>query len=246
MKLAISGKGGTGKTTLSAGLAQVFASEGYRVYAIDADPDANLASMLGITEKVRPLIDLEEIIAERVGEKGGIFTLNPQVDDILENYAVQKGGINFLRMGSIKAASSACYCPENSFLRSIINSLVFSRDEVVIMDMGAGIEHLTRGTAAGVDWMLVVCEPSRISIETAEVIDGLVREAGVSKVGFIGNKIRSDRERTFLRENLPGEILALVDYDDILLERGLATAGKEEPPVLAEARTIFEALTRNI
>ncbi|MFO8061224.1 MAG: AAA family ATPase [Bacillota bacterium] len=243
MKLAISGKGGTGKTTLSAGLARVFASEGYRVYAIDADPDANLASMLGITEEIKPLIELEDIIAERVGAKGGIFTLNPDVDDILEDYAVEHDGVNFLRMGSIKAASSACYCPENSFLRSIINSLVFYRDEVVIMDMGAGIEHLTRGTAAGVDWMLVVCEPSRISIETAGVIDRLAREAGIARVGFIGNKIRTERERQYLREHLPGEILALVDYDETLLESGLEAVEDDHPPMLQQARVVFERLT---
>lgn len=244
MKIAVSGKGGTGKTTLSATLARVFADKGYKVYAIDADPDANLASMLGIREKVKPLIELQDIIDERVGGQGGVYTLNPDVDDILEDYAVEHDGIRFLQMGTVKRANSACYCPENSFLRSIVNSLVFTRNEVVIMDMGAGIEHLTRGTATGVDIILVVAEPSRISVETAEVIKGLAKEAGVSRIGFVGNKIRTDRERQFLADNLPGEVVALVEYDDTLLEHGLEEDSGVQHALYRETETLFDRLTQ--
>ncbi len=244
MKIAVSGKGGTGKTTLAAALARVFADRGYRVYAIDADPDANLASMLNIRDEIKPLIELQDIIDERVGGQGGVYTLNPDVDDILEDYAVEHDGIRFLQMGAIKRAESACYCPENSFLRSIVNSLVFTRDEVVIMDMGAGIEHLTRGTATGVDIMLVVAEPSRISIETAEVIKGLALEAGVSRIGFVGNKIRSDRERQFLSDNLPGEVVALVEYDDALLEHGLGQDLGPQPTLYREVEALYDRLTQ--
>lgn len=243
MKIAVSGKGGTGKTTLSATLARVFADRGYRVYAIDADPDANLASMLGIRGEIRPLIELQDIIDERVGGQGGVFTLNPDVDDILEDYAVEHDGIQFLQMGAIKRANTACYCPENSFLRSIVNSLVFTRDEVVIMDMGAGIEHLTRGTATGVDIFLVVAEPSRISIETAEVIKSLVLQAGVSRIGFVGNKIRSDRERKFLEDNLPGDVVALLEYDDSLLEQGLEEDSAVQPALYQQVEALYERLT---
>ncbi len=241
MKIAVSGKGGTGKTTLSASLARTFAENGYDVYAIDADPDANLAAVLGIYEPVRPLIDLEELIEERVGGSAGMFTLNPDVDDVLDEYSTSHDGIRFLRMGSVKAASSACYCPENSFLRSVLNSLVFTRNEVVIMDMGAGIEHLTRGTAAGVDVMLIMVEPTRISMQTAEVIEGLAREAGVGEIRVVANKIRSDREREIVAGELGDKLIASVDFDDTLLERAL-DAGDEESPGLAAADDIFREL----
>jgi len=220
MKLAISGKGGTGKTTISASLAHFFAGDGYKVYTIDADPDANLASMLGITEEVKPLAELKEVIADKVGGQNGIFTLNPDVSDVLKDYTVDHKGLKFIQMGRVKRANSSCYCPENSFLRAVIDTLVFNREEVVIMDMGAGIEHLTRGTSRGVDLMLIACEPTNISLETAEVIKNLALESGISRVIFVGNKIRTEEEKEFMKESLPDEEVIFIDYDIQLLKSG--------------------------
>lgn len=239
MKLAISGKGGVGKTTIAASLAHYLKDQGYQVYAIDADPDANLAQMLGIEAEVKPLVELKDIIEEKVGEKGGLFTLNPDVDDVVEDYALEHEGLRFLRMGKVKNASSACYCPENSFLRAIINSLVFTREEAVILDMGAGIEHLTRGTASGVDLMLIVCEPSRISLETGNTIEGLAREAGIPRIAYIANKVRSEKEKGFLEQQLGEKLAAIISYDEELLLQGITDA--ERPKLLtAEMEKLME------
>ncbi len=238
MKLAVSGKGGVGKTTIAASIARYLESEGYQVYAIDSDPDANLGAMLGIEEDIKPLVALEEVIKDKVGEKGGLYTLNPDVDDVLDEYSIKKNNLNFLRMGEVKKASSSCYCPENSFLRAIMNSLVFKRDEAVILDMGAGIEHLTRGTSAGVDLMLIICEPSRISVETAHTIKDLAREAGIEKIGFIGNKIRSEEEKKQLEKELNSELMGVIPFKEELLSAGF-TAQAETSLLEAEVAEMF-------
>ncbi len=241
MKIALSGKGGTGKTTIAASLALTFARHGYQVYAIDADPDANLAQLLGVNEPLSPLVELEEVIEERVGGEGGLFALNPEVDDVLDDYSLEVEGVRLLRMGAVKQANSSCYCRENSFLKAVVDSLLFSREEVVIMDMGAGIEHLTRGTSRGVDLMLVVCEPSRISLQTAKTVSNLALEAGVPRVFYLGNRIRSEREREFLEKELGEELLVSFAYDSLLLEKGLNDSA--EIYVLEETEELFHHIT---
>lgn len=169
MKIAITGKGGVGKTTLSAVLSYLFASEGKKVIAVDADPDANLAQALGIKQsdidKIRPIADIGELVEERTGVKpgsmGSVFKLNPKVDDLPEGLGFKVNGITLLVMGKAKTASSGCYCPENVLLRRLLKHLVVERDEVVVVDMEAGIEHLTRGTAEAVDAFIVVVEPGQ-------------------------------------------------------------------------------------
>jgi CO dehydrogenase maturation factor len=167
MKIAISGKGGVGKTTISAGLVKLFSNKGHRVYAVDADPDVSLGTTLGLSteevESLTPLVEMKEVIQEKSQGGGAFFALNPRVDDVIEQYSIKIGNISFLRMGGIKQGGSACYCKENSFLNSVLNTLLFEQDDVVILDMSAGIEHLTRGTSDGVDLMLIVTEPTRVS-----------------------------------------------------------------------------------
>jgi CO dehydrogenase maturation factor len=184
MKIAITGKGGVGKTTLSALLSHIFSSEGIRVVAVDADPDANLPQALGVSpgesEKIKPIAEIEELIEERTGAKpgaiGGIFKINPKVDDIPEGYGHRIDGITLLVMGKSKTAASGCYCPENALLRRLLKHLIVERDEVVIVDMEAGIEHLTRGTAEGVDAFIVVVEPGQRSLQTAVQVKKLASE----------------------------------------------------------------------
>ena len=173
MKIAVTGKGGGGKTTLASILSHLYKEDGRRVIAVDADPDANLASALGISReesaKIKPIADMAELIEERTGAKkgsmGGIFKLNPKVDDIPEGIGYHLNGIILLIMGKSKAAASGCYCPENVLLRRLLKHLVIERREVIIVDMEAGIEHLTRGTAESVDAFIVVVEPGQRSLQ---------------------------------------------------------------------------------
>ncbi|TFG68166.1 MAG: carbon monoxide dehydrogenase, partial [Anaerolineales bacterium] len=150
MKIAISGKGGVGKTLLSAFLARAFAVDGWEVIAIDADPDANLAATLGFpdSEKIVPISNLKELIDERTQTKpsqgGRYFKLNPKVDDLLETYSIKHNGIRLMMMGEMKRGGGGCYCPENTLLSSLMAHLLLARQEVVVMDMSAGIEHLSR------------------------------------------------------------------------------------------------------
>src|SRR3989304_3696489 len=181
MKIAISGKGGVGKALLAAFLSQIFAESGYSVIAIDADPDANLASTLGFADpdKITPISEMEDLIEERVGVRpgtsGSFFKLNPKVDDLPESYSVKKDGIRLMVMGRIKRGGTGCYCPEGALLQALLKHLLLQRNEVVIMDMEAGIEHLSRGTTRAVDKLIIVVEPGRRSIETAETIIRLAR-----------------------------------------------------------------------
>src|SRR3990172_2593128 len=211
MKLAITGKGGVGKTTLSSVLSRLYAAEGRRVIAVDADPDANLAAALGITKeetaKIRPIAEITELIEERTGAKpgtsGGIFKLNPKVDDIPEEFGYRFNNIVLLITGKSKEAASGCYCPENVFLIRLLRHLVVNRDEIVIVDMEAGIEHLTRGTTEAVDAFIVVVEPGQRSIQTANTVKELAKGLGVRKVFVVANKVRGEEDINFIRKLLP-------------------------------------------
>ena len=231
MKIAVTGKGGVGKTTLSAILSHLFASEGKRVIAVDADPDANLAAALGIpkadADRIRPIAEITELIEERTGAKpgtsGGIFKLNPRVDDIPEQFGYRSGNIVLLRTGKSKEAASGCYCPENVFLRRLLRHLVVSRDEVVIVDMEAGIEHLTRGTAEAVDAFIVVVEPGQRSIQTANTVRDMAVGLGVKKVFVVANKVRGEQDLDFIRKQLLGmELIGHIGFSHEIMESDIA------------------------
>ncbi|OGN97384.1 MAG: carbon monoxide dehydrogenase [Chloroflexi bacterium RBG_13_51_18] len=220
MKIAISGKGGVGKTLLAAFLSKTFASSGYSVIAIDADPDANLAATLGFPnpEKMIPISELNDLIEERVGVRpgtsGSFFKLNPKVDDLPDKYSVKMDGIKIMSMGRIKRGGTGCYCPEGSLLQALVSHLLLQRDEVVILDMEAGIEHLSRGTVKAVDRLLIVVEPGRRSLETAETIKKLARDLGLKNIAAVGNKVRNEADEQFIKSNLPDiEIIGFIYYD---------------------------------
>lgn len=227
MKVAITGKGGVGKTTLSSLLTWAYATEGNKVIAIDANPDANLATALGISaseaQNITPIAELKDLIEERTGAKagssGGFFKLNPKVDDIPERFAIQKGKIKLLVMGTVKTGGSGCLCPEGALLKSIVSHLVLSRSEVVIMDMDAGVENLGRGTAQGVDAFIIVVEPGQRSFQTARAVRHLAKGLGVNRCYIVGSKIKIDDDRQFIIDNLPDfEVLGFVNYDSQVAE----------------------------
>jgi len=228
MKLAISGKGGVGKTTFSSLLIRTYNQLGKRVLAIDADPDANLAAGLGIenSDRIIPISDMKELVSERTGAQpgsmGGFFKLNPKVDDLPEALSVTFENIKLMRLGGVKKGGAGCICPESTLLRALVMHIVLARDEVVVMDMEAGIEHLGRATAKAVDKLIVVVEPGRRSIDTAEHIRKLANEIGLDAIAVVGNKIRGPKDREFLQTHLNDfEFLGFLPYDDTLIEADL-------------------------
>ena len=228
MKLAISGKGGVGKTMLASLLSSVLAQSGYSVLAVDADPNATLAIALGFPypERITPISEMADLIEERTGARPGqaasYFKLNPRVDDIPEKYWVEHNGIKLMVMGRLKKGGGGCYCPENALLEALISHILLRRNEVVIIDMEAGVEHLARATARAVDKMIIVVEPSKGSIETACRIRELAKDIGLKNVAVVANKIRGDQDRNFLVSTMPDfEFLGFIPYDQSIIEAGL-------------------------
>jgi len=251
MKIAVSGKGGVGKTLISAVLAKLFVGRNLKVFAIDADPDANLAHTLRFPEasKITPLIEMKKLIEERTGAKAGssspYFKLNPKVDDIPDRYFVKHEGISLAVMGTVRGGGLGCTCAENAFLKALLRHLIVEREEVVILDMEAGIEHLGRGTVESVDRLFIVVEPGSRSIETAKRISKLASEIGIARFGVIGNKIRSDKDRKFITGSLPGfDFAGFISYNDRLIDADLNNLPFYEvcPEVLEQAKVIVETL----
>jgi len=212
MKIAISGKGGVGKTTLSALLSQVYADAGRNVLAVDADPSPCLAGALGFPDeeraKLQPISEMDDLIYERTGAKpgtmGGFFTINPRVDDIPERFSVSHRGVRLLEMGSVDTGGSGCICPEAAILKTLFTHLLFRKDDVLMLDMYAGVEHLGRATVDFVDAMVIVVEPTRRSLGTAAQIKDLATDIGLSRLWLVGNKVRNVDEAAFLEQETPG------------------------------------------
>jgi CO dehydrogenase maturation factor len=257
MKIAITGKGGVGKTTLASLLSYLYAVEGRRVIAVDADPDANLASALGISKEdtagIRPIADMAELIEERTGAKtgsmGGIFKLNPKVDDLPEGIGYHLNGITLLIMGKSKAAASGCYCPENVLLRRLLKHLVIERSEVVIVDMEAGIEHLTRGTAESVDAFVVVVEPGQRSIQTARTVREMAKGLGVRKVFVVANKIRGPEDLDFIKNNIENmEFIGSISFSHSIMEADIKGSSpyNYSPETVSEVKDLKDKIEKNI
>lgn len=243
LKIAVSGKGGVGKSTLAGTLARLYARDGRRVLAIDADPDANLASALGLPQdligSVRTISEERQLIEERTGarvrEFGQIFSINPDVSGIAENYGVTHEGVSLLVLGAIQRAGGGCACPEGVLLKSLVRELVLNRDEVVILDMEAGIEHLGRGSAMGVDMMLAVVEPGQRSVETARRVREMAEELGIKRFAVVLNK-SMDPEKDLKwaeRELGAGVVVGVVPFDSRVIDadrtgRSLVDLGDED------------------
>jgi CO dehydrogenase maturation factor len=236
MKIAVAGKGGSGKSTVAAALALLQARTGGRVLAVDADPDANLATTLGLPvdrrSEIVPISEQRALIEERTGAKvrqyGQLFKLNPEVADIADRFAVHHHGVDLLVLGAIEAGGSGCACPESILIKALVTDLVLHKDEALVMDMEAGVEHLGRGTARGVDTMLVVVEPSRMSVECAKRVFAMAADIGLGDVRVVANKITSADDEAWIREAVAGyEIAAAIAYS-----AAIRAADRDGRPVL--------------
>ena len=232
MKVAVTGKGGVGKTTLSSTLARLYADEGRTVLAADVDPDANLGLALGLTQEevnaIVPVSKMRELVMERTAANASttFYKLNPQVSDLPDKLAKDINGVKLLVMGTVDTGGTGCVCPEHVMLKALISSLVFRKDDVVVMDMEAGLEHLGRGTASMMDRFIVVIEPGARSIQTYQKVKKLAADLGITKVDVVANKVRDAQDEAFIRESIPADaLLGIMHYNSEVIDadrRGLS------------------------
>ena len=220
MKIAVTGKGGVGKTTFAATLARLYANEGRKVLAADVDPDANLGLALGFTEdelaEIVPISKMRKLIEERTEATpdNSFYKLNPKVDDIPDKYGKLKNGVRMLVLGTVETGGGGCVCPEHVMLKRIISNLVLRRDDIVILDMEAGLEHMGRGTTEGVDCFVVVIEPGARSVQTYKNVKRLANDLGVKQVRVVANKVRDEEDEAFVRARIPEEdLLGIIHYN---------------------------------
>jgi CO dehydrogenase maturation factor len=210
MKIAVSGKGGVGKTLIAGTLARLFANDNYNVLAIDNDSAMNLSYTLGIDPEVKkkiiPISEMKDLVKERTEVKGGgpgIYNINPRVSDIPDKYKVSgPDGLELLVLGGIEEPASGCLCPENALIRTLLHNLFVKRDEVIIVDFEAGLEHLGRGTAKGIDVMLVITEPSQKSLDLSKKIIALSKKLGIINIYLVANKIIDESQLEIIDERI--------------------------------------------
>ncbi len=220
MKIAISGKGGVGKTTIMALLAEAFKQSGKDVLLIDADPSPHMAETIGVKnpETIRPIAEMTKLLVERSGKTEGssMYNMNPEINDILEDFMLTHDGMKLMVLGAIQTGDKGCACPENNVLRRILTKLLLSKDQVVLLDMEAGVEHLGRGTIAGIDHLLIVVIPSNSSVRTALKVKKLAEDVKIPRISFVGNLLQDEEDKDFLLEHLPMPPIAFFQNSQII------------------------------
>ncbi len=205
MKIAISGKGGTGKTFVAGSLARAFSEDGYRTLALDADTSPNLGLTLGISpdelRAVTPLSENRDMIGAKTGtDYPGVYRLSFEVDDIVRDAVIPTpAGPGLIVMGTVRSMGGGCACPAHSLVREVMRHLIVDRTEVIIMDMEAGVEHLGRGTAGSVDMMLVITDATVRALDAARSIVSLARQGGIPRLGLVGNRVRDLHQEDIIR-----------------------------------------------
>ena len=254
MKLAITGKGGVGKTTLSSTLARLYADEGRTVLAADVDPDANLGLALGLSQEevdqIVPISKMRTLVEERTGASAAnkFFKLNPYVADIPDTFSKDINGVKLLVMGTVDVGGSGCVCPEHVMLKSVLSSLTYRKGDVVIMDMEAGLEHLGRGTAMNMDQFIVVIEPGARSVQTYHNVKRLAKDLGVKRVRVVANKVRDEKDEQFVLGAISAEdLLGMIHYNTEIMDadRNGKSPYDFSPTAIEEIRKIKEILDRD-
>jgi len=248
MKIAISGKGGVGKTTIMAQIAARLRELGAEVLVIDADSSPHMAQTLGVPdpEKIVPIAEMKTLLAERSGKVEGspFYNINPKVNDLMARFMVEHGGIRLMVLGAIDTGDSGCTCAENTVLRRLLTMLLLEKNQYILLDMEAGVEHLGRGTIAGVDQLLVVSIPASSSIRTAKKIKKLANDVGIKRVSFIGNRVEDADDQEFLRQGLEEEPIAFLPDSATVrkLERRGEPAGHGLDETRGEIDRILQAI----
>ncbi|HLD36344.1 MAG TPA: AAA family ATPase [Planctomycetota bacterium] len=249
MKIAITGKGGVGKTTIASLLANAWVKAGYKVLAIDADPVASLAGALGFPEpdKIIPLSEMSGLVEERTGAKPGtlgqMFKLNPTVDDLPDKIAHEHNGIKLIVMGGVKTGGGGCVCPSSALIKTLIRHIILERNERVVIDMEAGVEHLGRSTADAVNWMITVVEPGLRSIQAAHRIKTLAEQIGIKNVVAIGNKVRSPEDRNFISNYLDKiKLIGTIPFSDSISGLDRKETVKPNTQIEQETKSIMDSL----
>ena len=254
MKVAITGKGGVGKTTLSSTLARLYADEGRTVLAADVDPDANLGLALGLSQEevdaITPISKMRDLVEERTGANAAnkFFKLNPYVADIPDTFSRDINGVKLLVMGTVDLGGSGCVCPEHVMLKAVLSSLTYRKNDVVIMDMEAGLEHLGRGTAANMDQFIVVIEPGSRSVQTYHNVKRLANDLGIRRVRVVANKIRDEKDEAFIRNAIPeADLLGFIHYNPEIMDadRNGQSPYDYSPTAIEEIRKIKAILDRD-